>query len=456
VPTDIAPTYRRSQARSFALRGAAWSLGLFGLIRLGWFEAHAVLPITQFQATLAAGGFGVPALPVETSVACSGADAVALCAAAVLAYPAVWRMRLAGAAGGVVLIVALNILRIGTLGRAAGSAFWFQALHVYVWPAVLMVAIAGYVFAWMHAADAARTSPHARSGGRDCDAPRAQPFSRRFVWTAGALVVGFTALSPWYLDSAGVLAIAAFVARAAAFVLRGLGVPADASANLLSTPRGAFLVTQECISTPLIPLYVAAAFSYVSTWRLRAPALLAALPLFIGLGVARLLVVALPPALVDSPFFVIHAFYQMLLAAVLVCLAAIWRHGSGRAAYQRALAGAAVGATVAYLLAPLSARALSLASGPVFVDPQGALALLPAFQIGLYLALSVAAFAPFRTRPFTIGLAAVGLTQLALVAALVFLLHRGFVPHVRDVRALAIAGPVLVVLAIVAYARPRH
>jgi hypothetical protein len=295
------------------------------------------------------------------------------------------------------------------------------------------------------------------SGEPICDAPRAQPFSSRFVWTAGALVVVFTAFSPWYLDSAAVLAVAAFVARAAAFVLRGLGVPADASANLLSTPRGAFLVTQECISTPLIPLYVAAAFSYVTTWRLRAPALLAALPLFVGLGVARLLVVALPPALVDSPFFVIHAFYQMLLAAVLVCLAAIWRHGSGAAAFKRALAGAAVGAAVAYLLAPLSARALSHASGAAFLDdPQGALALLPAFQLGLYVALSVAAFAPFRTRPFTIGLAAVGLTQVALVAALGFLFQRGFVPHVRDVRALAIAGPVLVVLAIVAYERPRR
>jgi len=36
-----------------------------------------------------------------SSVACSGADAFALCAGAILAYPAVWRMRLAGVAGGI-------------------------------------------------------------------------------------------------------------------------------------------------------------------------------------------------------------------------------------------------------------------------------------------------------------------------------------------------------------------
>jgi exosortase/archaeosortase family protein len=457
VPTDIAQAYRHSQAGSFALRGLAWSLGLFGLIRLGWFETHAVLPITQLQASLAAVGFGVPPLPVEASVACSGADAVALCAAAVLAYPAVWWMRLAGAAGGVTLIVALNILRIGTLGHAAGSAFWFQTLHVYVWPAVLMLAIAAYVFTWMRAADARCAPRSVPFGPREIDAPRLRPLPVNFLWWAAALVLVFTAISPWYLESAGVLAVAGFVARAAATILHGLGLQAEASANLLSTSRGAFMVTQECIATPLIPLYLAAVLASVSTWRVRAPALLAAFPLFVGLGIARLLVMALPAALIGSPSFLIHAFYQLLLAAVLVCLAAFWRHGAGPAASGRAFAGMALGTGFAYLAAPLSARVLRFASaGSPFDDPQGALALLPAFQAGLYVALFVAAVAPLRLRPFMIGLTAIGLAQCALVAALVFLIDRGWAPHVRDIRALAIAMPVLMVLAIVAYERPRH
>ncbi len=40
----------------------AWSLGLFGLLRLSWIEAHVVLPLTRVQAGVAAGLFGTPAL----------------------------------------------------------------------------------------------------------------------------------------------------------------------------------------------------------------------------------------------------------------------------------------------------------------------------------------------------------------------------------------------------------
>ena len=76
---------------------------LFGLLRLNWIEAHVVLPFTRVQAGLAAALFGAPALPVEATLACSGADALALCLGAVLAYPVTWRTRLAGAAGGAAL-----------------------------------------------------------------------------------------------------------------------------------------------------------------------------------------------------------------------------------------------------------------------------------------------------------------------------------------------------------------
>ena len=156
MPTDTARG--RTDAVKFALRGVAWSLGFFGLLRLNWTEAHAVLPFTRVQAAVAVGLFGTPALPVEVTLACSGADALALCLGAVLAYPVKWRTRLAGAGGGAALILGLNTLRIGTLGRVAASPAWFNALHVYVWPAVLTLAIAGYVFAWMRLADRRHTA----------------------------------------------------------------------------------------------------------------------------------------------------------------------------------------------------------------------------------------------------------------------------------------------------------
>src|SRR5580693_7675184 len=151
VPTDTARG--RTDAVKFALLGVAWSLAFFGLLRLSWTEAHAVLPFTRAQTSVAVGLFGTSALPVEVTLACSGADALALCLGAVLAYPVRWRTRLAAAAGGAGLIVGLNTMRIGTLGLVAASPAWFNALHLYLWPALLTLAIAGYVFAWMRSAD---------------------------------------------------------------------------------------------------------------------------------------------------------------------------------------------------------------------------------------------------------------------------------------------------------------
>ncbi len=465
MPTDTIRS--RTRAVDFMLRAAAWSLGLFGLLRLDWVETHAVLPLTRLQGWLAVGVCGRSALPIDATLACSGADALALCLGVVLAYPARWRMRLAGAGGGLGLVLGLNTLRIGTLGRAAASPVWFHTLHVYLWPAVLTLAIAGYVFAWMRAADRrsaigatpALPSPAAAPAGER----RPVRLTRRFLFLAAILVLLFIAASPLYLENALVLVVAAFIARAAALVLRLLGVEASAAANVLWTPRGGFVVTQECISTPLIPIYVAAVLAYSRTWRLGALGLLAAAPLLVGLGIARLLVVALPAALVASPVFLVHAFYQLLLAAVVVFLAAFWRHGVGGIALRRALLAVLLGSAFVHLLGAPCTRLVawvvemlgaaapsSFAATTPLDDPQGAIAALPAFQVGLYVALWVAAFVAAGWRRFLAGLALLELAQVAALLALhVLASHTGLTPHVRDVRAWAVVGPLLVVAAVV-------
>ncbi|HXG55599.1 MAG TPA: hypothetical protein VNJ03_09505, partial [Vicinamibacterales bacterium] len=303
---DTARPSTSTDARNFILRAAAGSLGLFGLLRLGWLEAHIVLPVTRLQAGLGAGLFGAPTSPVEATLACSGTDALALCLGAVVAYPVAWRSRLAGAAGGTALILGLNTLRIGTLGRVASSPAWFNALHVYVWPAVLTVAIAGYVFWWMSLADR-RPPPDDKEAASSAPAhSRPQP-SRRFVVLSIAFLVLFAVTSPLYLESHAVLALGGYIARAAALMLGAFGVDAHAAGNVLMTTRGAFMVTQECVATPLIPVYLAAVCTYALTWRRWFIGALATLPLFTALGIARLLVVAIPGA---SPEFLVHAFYQ--------------------------------------------------------------------------------------------------------------------------------------------------
>lgn len=445
---------RHTQPFDVALRGVAWSLGLFGLLRLSSVETYALLPLTQLQGRLAEGAFGAPALPIEVTLACSGADALALCVGAILAYPVPWTKRVAGALGGAALIVVLNTIRIGTLGQASPS--WFQLLHVYLWPGLLTLAVTGFVFGWMRIVDRPNATAPVLLPDRT-PAPRTH-LARTFVWLTAALVVIFTAASPLYLESAGVLAVAAFITRAAAVVLGVFGVEASAAGNLLSTAQGRFLVTQECVSTPLIPVYLAAVVVYSQGWRRRAPALLAVVPIFIALGIARLLVVALPPALIGSPTFLIHAFYQLLLAGVVVFIAAAWRHGAGATALQRTLLGGAAGCAAAYLLAPVYARAVTSAfgSGTPFPDPQGAIALLPAFQTGLYVALAVAASVTLGPRLFVTGFALLAASQVLVFAALDLLLtNAAFTPHVRDVRAWSLAGPLLV-LAMLMYDRPRR
>ena len=112
-----------------------------------------------------------------------------------------------------------------------------------------------------------------------------------------------------------------------------------------------------------------------------------------------------------------------------------------------------------YLLGPVYARAVTSAFAAVtpLEDPQGAIALLPAFQVGLYVALSVAAFVVLNWRPFVTGLALLGLSQIAVFAALHFVVrHAGLTPEVRDIRAWTLAGPLLVVMAMVTYERPRR
>ena len=441
MPTDTvrAPTL----AADFALRALGWSLGIFGLLRWPWIEGHALLPLVRAQGAIAAAIAGSPSLPVAATLACSGADAVALCLGAILAYPVAWRRRLAGAGGGLLLILALNTLRIGSLGRAASSPRVFDLLHLYIWPAALTVAIAAYVFWWM------------RAGAAAADAQAVAGPSRRFVILTVIFVLVFSALSPLYLESAWVLAVAGFVTRAAAGMLAIVGVTAHAAGNVLSTERGAFAVTQECVSTPLIPVYVAAICAYARTWRQLVPGLLAAVPLFTALGIARLLVVALPGG-AGGPLFFVHAFYQLLLAAVVIAIAAVWRHG-GRHAAGYAAAGAVAGVLFAWLLGGPYTSAVAPRMAGTIADPQGALALLPSFQVGLYLALSVAALAAVWWKRFLVGLAALGATQAAGLAALHALaLSPDFVLQVRDVRAWAIAAPVLIFAAVVHGVPPRR
>jgi hypothetical protein len=224
---------------------------------------------------------------------------------------------------------------------------------------------------------------------------------------------------------------------------------------VLWTPRGGFLVTAECVSTPLAPVYLAGVCAYAATRRRLILGLAAAPPLFVALGIARLLVVALPEA-IASPTFVVHAFYQLLLAAVVVCVAARWRHTTS-AAVGHAVVGVSAGALFVWLLGPSYTRLVTAPTGAPLADPQAAIALLPGFQIGLYIALWIAAFVATGWRRFVAGLAMLAFTQTAGLALLqAVTAWSDLTAHARDIRGWAIAGPLLIVAVVVNLGRPRR
>lgn len=437
---QMATVTKPAEGTRLVVRAAATTVGIFGVFGLKWTEAHLVLPLTRLQGSVAAGLFGPPPVPVEVTLACSGTDAIALCLGAILAYPVAWPRRIAGVAGGAALILGLNTVRIGTLGLAAASPWWFNALHLYAWPAVLMLAIVGYVFAWMRAAGFAAGDPPDRG--------RAHP-GLRFASLSVLFVVLGAITAPFYLDSPRVLEAAGLVTRASAWLLVAMGASVSATANVLWTPRGAFLVTQECITTPLIPIYLAAVCAFAPTWPRLAIGVLAALPIFAALAVLRLLAAAVPAAAMASPEFFIHAFYQLLMAAVMVSVAAVWRHG-GRAAPWRSFAGAVAGVMFVYMLGPVYLSAITPHASIPAADPQGAITFLPPFQVGLYLALWIAAFAAVGWPRLLAGLGVLALTQAAGLAVLqgMALPAAALTPLVPGVRAWALAGPVLILVGV--------
>ena len=96
-------------------------------------------------------------------------------------------------------------------------------------------------------------------------------------------------------------------------------------------------------------------------------------PLFFLLGVARLLMLALPRTLVASPEVAIHAFSQVLVALVLVALLVAWtspRSGRRTQAARRALQAIGVGLAVAVTGGGLPLTLVHFANGPFVVEPQ--------------------------------------------------------------------------------------
>ena len=85
-------------------------------------------------------------------------------------------------------------------------------------------------------------------------------------------------------------------------------------------------------------------------------------------------------------------------------------------------------------------------AGHLFADEQGATAILPGFQTGLFAALWVAVAGCTAWRPAALGLGVLAALQLVLALLVGELAqHYGFDPHIGLIRAWAIALPAALV-----------
>ena len=449
----------------FTLVTGAWFVGLFGLMRLPWVERVVLTPFAGVQQRVADQLTGAPSDLVYADASCSGGDPLALCAGAIFAFPATWGARLRGAAVGFTLITAVNVVRLGNLSLVAEDKALLDLLHVYVWPAVLILVAAGFVYGWMGRQGFADGGPGAAPGDGTGAGGGVEVASfgglalgdaaRRFLLLAALLVAGYFATAPFFYESAFVDVVAGWIAVTGGVILAAAGTTAAVSGAVIRTAHGAFVVTQECIFTPLIPLYVAAALAAPMGWGRRTAMLVATPAVFFALGVSRLLVLAVPAAVIGSYSVAIHAFSQTLVAVLLVAVAAVWTASDGRRGGARAAVAVALGALAAFAAAPVlgavvggavgGLQSLAGHGGHAFADEQGAWALLPAFQVGLFTALWIAVAGGGRSSTWRRALAGLGgvvLAQAALGVPVDELAHHyGFDPHVGLLRGWALALP---------------
>jgi exosortase/archaeosortase family protein len=112
--------------------------------------AAAVLSLLGASASASGDYVRLPGGTVQVVDSCTGLDVSLLVGAAMLLHPASWRARLAGVLLGFAILMPLNFVRVLTLAWWSGrGSAWFEVGHVYLWPAVVVIASLAILLGWM-------------------------------------------------------------------------------------------------------------------------------------------------------------------------------------------------------------------------------------------------------------------------------------------------------------------
>jgi exosortase/archaeosortase family protein len=110
---------------------------------------HQLLRASGVQGWVSGASVGIPGFAVEIKNNCNAIYEIGLFAAAVFAYPAPIRQRLAGFLLGAAVLYVVNLLRVTSL--LALGRYWpggFQTAHLYVWQAVFLAVVATLWLGW--------------------------------------------------------------------------------------------------------------------------------------------------------------------------------------------------------------------------------------------------------------------------------------------------------------------
>ena len=105
---------------------------------------------------------------VSIEAGCNGVEATIVLLAAILAFPAPWKHKVAGLAAGIVAVQGLNILRVISLFYLGQWDYKiFEWAHLYVWQALIMLDVLVVWLVWV------RTLPRAPGDDRAPPGPPA-------------------------------------------------------------------------------------------------------------------------------------------------------------------------------------------------------------------------------------------------------------------------------------------
>jgi len=161
-----------SRPARFAIQFVACFLAGIGLVLLpstqtadGQFSralvkvSHGLIAVGGGTATVEGAILRAPSgFAIEMKDGCNGINVMILLWAAVLAFPAPWKMKALGLAAGSLMIQILNVARfISLFYLGQYSTTWFEFAHAYLWETLLILDTMVVFGLWVSRVSAART-----------------------------------------------------------------------------------------------------------------------------------------------------------------------------------------------------------------------------------------------------------------------------------------------------------